>query len=88
MTKGFILIIFKPMFYKASSIAIFIFFVLIGCKKEDSETCTNCSSDQTPSFEVCRNSSGNAVVNGEDTGTDFDVYIQGLKDAGASCGGG
>lgn len=46
-----------------------------------------CESSQTPSFEVCRESSGNASVNGENTGTDYDVYIAGLQEAGATCGG-
>ncbi len=65
------------------SCLLFVF----SCKKEDSVTCTTCSSPQTAAFEVCRESNGNASVNGEDTGTSYDVYIAGLEEAGASCGG-
>lgn len=57
-----------------------------SCKDDDSPSCTQCSSDNTIPFEVCREGNGNASVNGEDTGTDYDVYISGLEDAGASCG--
>ena len=60
---------------------------LWSCKDDDSRTCIRCSSDQSPSFEVCRESDGNASVNGEDTDTDYDQYLQGLRDAGATCGG-
>ncbi|PHS67343.1 MAG: hypothetical protein COB12_04150 [Flavobacterium sp.] len=68
-------------------IGIAIVFFVFSCKKEDSVTCTSCNSPQTQSFEVCRESNGNASVNGEDTGTSYDVYIAGLEEAGASCGG-
>ncbi|MCB0458301.1 MAG: hypothetical protein KDC91_11205 [Flavobacteriaceae bacterium] len=67
----------------------FLFFFIgfcFSCKKDDSHTCTTCSSSQTFEFEVCRESNGNAYVNGEDTGTNYDVYITGLEDAGATCG--
>lgn len=61
---------------------------LWSCGSDDSRSCTTCNSDQSPtSFEVCQESSGNASVNGEDTGTPYDAYISGLQDAGASCGG-
>jgi len=58
-----------------------------SCKEDDSRSCTRCSSEQSPAFEVCRESDGNASVNGEDTNTDYDLYLQGLRDAGATCGG-
>jgi|TARA_B110000238_G_C15727866_1_gene269550 hypothetical protein len=60
--------------------------LLFSCKKEDSVTCTTCNSPQTTSFEICRDSNGNASVNGENTGTNYDVYITGLEEAGATCG--
>ncbi len=59
-----------------------------SCKEDDTVSCTTCNSPQTTSFEVCEESNGNASVNGEDTGTRFDVYIEGLIAAGATCGGG
>ncbi len=49
--------------------------------------CTNCSAPETLDFQVCRESNGNASVDGEDTGTQYEVYIDGLREAGASCGG-
>tara|TARA_R110000787_G_scaffold17143_3_gene54107 strand:+ start:3566 stop:3787 length:222 start_codon:yes stop_codon:yes gene_type:complete len=60
--------------------------LLFSCKKEDSVNCTTCNSPQTTSFEICRDSNGNASVNGENTGTNYDVYITGLEEAGATCG--
>ncbi len=60
---------------------------VFSCKEDDSVTCTSCNSPQTSSFEVCRESNGNASVNGEDTGTNYEVYITGLEEAGATCGG-
>ena len=68
-------------------IALFIFGSLFSCKEDDTVTCTSCNSPQTSSFEVCRESNGNASVNGEDTGTSYDAYIAGLEEAGATCGG-
>ena len=68
-------------------ITLFIFGSLFSCKEDDSVTCTTCNSPQTTSFEVCRESNGNASVNGDDTGTNYDVYITGLEEAGATCGG-
>ena len=59
-----------------------------GCKDDDTATCLNCRSGQTPEFELCRASNGNATVNGEDTGTDYDLYLLGLREAGVTCGGG
>jgi hypothetical protein len=68
-------------------LTLLIFGSLFSCKEDDSVTCTTCNSPQTTSFEVCRDSNGNASVNGEDTGTNYDVYIAGLEEAGATCGG-
>ena len=66
---------------------LLIFGSLFSCKEDDSVTCTTCNSPQTTSFEVCRESNGNASVNGNDTETNYDVYIAGLEEAGATCGG-
>jgi len=70
---------------------IFIFVMifiqtLYSCKKDDSRTCTQCSSPQTPSFELCEESNGNASINGEDTGTSYDVYLENLQQDGVTCG--
>jgi len=58
-----------------------------SCKKDDEKTCTTCQSELTPSFELCRESNGNASVNGQDTGTNYDLYISDLQAEGTSCGG-
>ncbi|MEZ4874511.1 MAG: hypothetical protein R2793_03430 [Flavobacteriaceae bacterium] len=63
-----------------------VIWLLVSCKKDETRTCTTCTSPETLEFEVCRESNGNASVNGQDTGTDYDVYLSGLEDAGASCG--
>lgn len=66
----------------------FVFLALFpGCKGDDARTCLSCSSPNTADFQVCDEGDGNASVNGENTGTPFDVYISGLEDAGANCGG-
>ena len=71
--------------YKNSFLILFILLVIGSCKKDDTRTCTSCSSPQTASFEVCEESDGNASVNGENTGAPYDVYISGLESAGATC---
>jgi len=67
---------------------IVILLIIISCKEDDSVSCTTCNSPQTIAFEVCEDSNGNASVNGESTGTSYDVYIADLEEAGATCGGG
>lgn len=64
----------------------FIIPLILACSKDDSKSCTECTSDTTVPFEICRLSNGHASVNGEDTGTDYDTYISGLEAAGAHCG--
>jgi hypothetical protein len=64
------------------------FISLFSCKKDDDKSCTTCQSELTPSFELCRESNGNASVNGQDTGTDYDLYVDDLRADGTSCGGG
>ena len=63
----------------------FLCLALCSCKEDDSVSCVQCSADTTVPFEVCRESNGNASVNGEDTGTDYDMYISDLEAAGANC---
>lgn len=62
------------------------FLVLFSCKKDEEVSCVTCTSTETSDFQVCRESDGSASVNGQNTGTPYDVYIQGLEDAGANCG--
>ncbi|MDC8005121.1 hypothetical protein POV27_13750 [Aureisphaera galaxeae] len=65
-------------------IALLVFF---SCKEDETRTCTQCNNEQTPSFELCREPNGNASVNGEDTGTNYDVYLADLEEVGTTCGG-
>jgi hypothetical protein len=65
----------------------FTFFALsISCNKDESRTCTTCTSDATASFEVCREPDGTASVNGENTDTGYNAYIEALQETGANCG--
>jgi hypothetical protein len=73
--------------YRAIYIGIIFSTLLHACKSDDTRSCTSCSSPNTSDFEVCEEGDGNASVNGENTGTAFDVYISGLENAGATCGG-
>jgi len=53
--------------------------LLFSCKGDDTVSCVSCTNSQTLDFEVCNESSGNASVNGEDTGQAYDVYIANLQ---------
>jgi len=64
------------------AVSIFVY----SCKEDDTKSCTMCSSPETMDFEVCEEANGNASVNGQDTGTNFEAYISGLEAAGANCG--
>ena len=66
---------------------LFLVGILVSCKNDDSETCIVCTSDQTTDFEVCRRADGDASVNGENTNTDYNVYLADLQEDGAACGG-
>lgn len=71
------------------SVLIFAIVVVISvfsCKKDDAVTCISCSSPETSDFQVCEEKDGNASVNGQNTGTPYGIYIQGLEEAGANCG--
>lgn len=72
---------------KNFSLILFLILFLAACKEDESVACTTCSSAQTPNFELCRESNGNASVNGEDTGTQYEVYLDGLLELGTTCGG-
>ncbi|MDP2686862.1 MAG: hypothetical protein Q8O62_06550 [Aequorivita sp.] len=71
---------------KASFILLLCSLFFFSCKKDDGVSCTSCSSPETASFQVCKESDGNASVNGQNTGTPYNTYISGLEQAGASCG--
>ena len=60
--------------------------IFISCNKDESRTCTTCTSDLTASFEVCQEPDGTASVNGENTDTDYNAYLEALQETGASCG--
>ena len=72
---------------KSRIVACLVFISFFSCKEDDTVTCTTCSAPETLDFNVCRESNGNASVNGEDRGTDYEIYLEGLQAAGASCGG-
>ena len=72
---------------KKATLLLFFLTTLVACSDDDERSCRFCSSEQTPEFELCRESNGNASVNGEDTGTNYEAYLNNLVDAGANCGG-
>jgi len=59
--------------------------LFFACKKDDEVTCVTCSSEITLSFTLCKEANGNASVNGEDTGTNYNLYYQGLMEEGVQC---
>lgn len=63
-----------------------LFLIGQSCKNDDAPSCTKCNSPETIEFEVCRESNGNASVNGQDTGTEYSLYISDLEATGARCG--
>lgn len=71
---------------KNLSLVWIILLLCISCKKDESTTCILCSSPETVPFELCREGNGNASVNGQDTGTDYDLYLVDLEASGVSCG--
>ncbi|MGV6828859.1 MAG: hypothetical protein ACWA45_05615 [Flavobacteriales bacterium] len=73
--------------YLKISIVILFFSTLHSCSNDNKVTCTTCQSDQSPNFELCKESNGNASVNGEDTGVNYDVYLANLGETGVTCGG-
>lgn len=65
---------------------IFSVLLIAACQDDEGGGCTTCRQPQTLDFEVCENADGDAVVNGEDTDTPYDVYIANLVAEGANCG--
>jgi hypothetical protein len=57
-----------------------------ACQDDEGRGCTTCSQSQTVDFELCENGNGEAVVNGENTGTNYDVYLENLRAEGVECG--
>ncbi len=68
-------------------LSIILTLSLFSCKEDDSRSCTICRGPLTLDFELCEESDGNASVNGENTGTPYDVYLNDLKADGTICGG-
>jgi hypothetical protein len=68
-----------------ASIFFFLAAIVQSCGEDNGPSCVTCSSSQTASFEVCEESTGNASVNGQDTGTPYTTYISGLEQVGANC---
>ena len=60
--------------------------IFYSCNKDEPRTCTTCTSEATAPFEVCREPDGTASVNGENTETDFNAYVDALQETGANCG--
>ncbi len=67
-------------------IAFTCIIMLVSCNKDESRTCTTCTSEFTAAFEVCREPDGTASVNGENTETDYNAYLEALQETGAACG--
>ncbi len=76
----------KGLFLKP--LALFSIILFLSCEDDPEISCVTCNSPETTAFEVCRDQNGNAVVNGENTDTNYDVYVAGLEESGATCGGG
>ena len=72
--------------YKFLYITFLLSALFFSCKKEEGVSCLTCTSPDTESFELCRESDGTASVNGENTGTPYDVYYSGLQDINVQCG--
>jgi len=71
----------KKVFFILSIFSLLVF----SCKSDDTVVCSNCSSEITPQFELCKEANGNASVNGEDTGVKYNIYREGLVNEGVSC---
>jgi len=62
-----------------------LMFLFYSCKDDDAADCRTCSSEITVSFQLCKESNGNASVNGQDTGVSYTIYLDGLVNEGVSC---
>ncbi len=67
-------------------ILFFLLSVLFSCGEDDSRSCTTCTQEQTPDFQVCEEPNGSASVNGQNTGVSYEEYLASLQTVGASCG--
>lgn len=75
-----------PNFMKKAFFILSMFSLLnFSCKSDDVVTCSTCSSDITSPFELCKETNGNASVNGQDTGVKYNIYMEGLVNEGVSC---
>ena len=72
--------------YRVKFFLVVAFISLTSCNEDESRICVTCRNAQTPDFELCRESNGNASVNGEDTGVDFDIQLADLEALGTICG--
>ncbi len=70
---------------KIMAVAGISFFIFTSCKDDDTADCRTCSSNITTPFELCKESNGNASVNGQDTGMGYSIYLDGLVSEGVSC---
>ncbi|ARV11881.1 hypothetical protein [Gilvibacter sp. SZ-19] len=70
----------KYVFFFAATAAL-----SLGSCKEDDVACVTCDNELTQSFTLCREANGDASVNGQDTDTDYDVYLSNLTQQGTSC---
>jgi hypothetical protein len=73
--------------YITFTITLISVLILFACKSDDTGGCVTCTAPQTLDFILCEESDGNASVNGENTGTPYDLYLQDLQADGANCGG-
>jgi hypothetical protein len=71
----------RKVFYILSICSLMVF----SCKSDDAPDCRSCSSEITTPFELCKEANGNASVNGQDTGTKYNIYLEGLVNEGVSC---
>ncbi|WP_339703059.1 hypothetical protein [uncultured Marixanthomonas sp.] len=75
----------KGLYLKLLPILSIVF--ILSCEDDTEISCVTCNSPETTAFEVCRDQNGNATVNGENTDTNYNVYVAGLEDSGVTCGG-
>lgn len=66
--------------------ALLLSICLFSCKKDDAPDCLTCRSESTIPFELCKERDGNASVNGENTKTPYNQYLNDLRDEGVVCG--
>lgn len=65
---------------------ISVIVLLNSCKGDDTGGCVTCSAPQTLDFLLCEEGDGNASVNGENTGTPYNIYLQDLQADSVQCG--